>query len=193
MEPGKPHVGRRVLDRIYTIGHSTRTLDELVALLRGSGVAALADIRRYPGSRRFPYFSKDSLEQALPESEILYRHLAALGGRRKSVPGSLNLGWRNDSFRAYADYMATEAFRAGIELLLYLPRPAALLCAEAVPWRCHRNLVADELTRRGAAVVHILEAGSAFPHEMNTMAQERDGHLVYPGEPRQASLPLAEV
>lgn len=164
--------------KIYTIGHSTRTLDELLALLRAHGVERLVDIRRYPGSRRLPHFSRDSLAGALPD----YIHMPELGGRRKSLPDSPNDGWRNEQFRAYADYMATPEFRAAIDRLVALAseKPTAIMCAEAVPWRCHRNLVSDELTRRGIEVRHITGPGKDSRHTMNPMARVECDHLVYP-------------
>jgi uncharacterized protein (DUF488 family) len=163
--------------RIYTIGHSTRTLDELISLLREHDIQRLADIRRYPGSRRYPHFSKESLAKSLP---IAYVHMPELGGRRKPLPDSPNTAWRNEQFRAYADYMATPEFANAIDALLESDLRTAIMCAEAVPWRCHRNLVADELTRRGHEVIHIIGPGSSRKHEMNPNAHVDDGHLVYP-------------
>ncbi|HEY0593896.1 MAG TPA: DUF488 domain-containing protein [Thermoanaerobaculia bacterium] len=175
--------------RVCSIGHSTRSLDELVALLRENGVATLADVRRYPGSRRYPQFSRESLQAALPAAGIRYEHLGvALGGRRRPAADSPNRGWRSEQFRGYADHMATAEFAAGIDALLALPPPAAVLCAEAVPWRCHRNLLADELTRRGVEVVHIMGPGSTGRHEMNPMAREEGDHLVYPPQEPQTTL-----
>lgn len=165
--------------RIHTIGHSTRALDDLIGLLRENGVERLADIRRYPGSRRYPHFSRDSLAGELPARGIAYVHIPELGGRRKPLPDSPNSGWRNEQFRGYADYMSTPEFRAAIEKLLALEGSTAIMCAEAVPWRCHRNLVADELTRRGHEVIHILGPGSTQRHEMNSMARVEGDHLVY--------------
>jgi len=162
--------------RIWTIGHSTRTLDELIGLLRENGIERLADIRRYPGSRRYPHFSRESLAASLP---IEYVHMPELGGRRKPRPDSPNAGWRNEQFRAYADYMATPEFQNALDRLLESPRVTAIMCAEAVPWRCHRNLVADELTRRGHEVLHILGPGSTQKHVLNPMARVVDGHLEY--------------
>ena len=168
-----------MLKRIYTIGHSTRTLDELVALLREHGVERLADIRRYPGSRRHPHFSKESLSRSLPELDIVYAHFEDLGGRRKPAPDSPNAALRNEQFRAYADYMATPAFDAAVQRLLGDPRPSVYMCAEAVPWRCHRNLLSDDLVRRGIEVVHILGPGSAKPHELSAIARIAGDRLVY--------------
>ena len=165
-------------DSIYTVGHSTRTLDALIGLLRAHGVERLVDIRRYPGSRRLPHFSRDSLQQALPD----YIHMPELGGRRRPLPDSPNDGWRNESFRAYADYMATPEFRSAIDRLIALAneKPTAIMCAEAVPWRCHRNLVSDELVRRGIEVWHITGPGAASKHVLNPMARVERDHLVYP-------------
>ncbi len=165
--------------RIYTIGHSTRALDELIGLLQEHGIRRLADIRRYPGSRRYPHFSRQSLAEALPLQGIDYIHVPQLGGRRKPAANSPNNGWRNEQFRGYADYMSTDEFAAALDTLLASDTTTAIMCAEAVPWRCHRNLVADELTRRGHEVIHILGPGSAPRHEMNPMARLEDDHLVY--------------
>lgn len=165
--------------RIYTIGHSTRTLEELIRLLREQGIERLADIRRYPGSRRHPHFSRQSLVHSLPREGITYLHVPELGGRRKPAATSPNSGWRNAQFRAYADFMATPEFHEALDGLLASTAVTAIMCAEAVPWRCHRNLVADELTRRGHEVIHILGHDSAQGHEMNPMARVEDGHLVY--------------
>ena len=161
---------------IYTIGHSTRTLDELISLLREHDIQRLADVRRYPGSRRYPHFSRESLEKSLP---IEYVHAPALGGRRKPLPESPNTAWRNEQFRGYADYMSTREFTEALDTLLGSDLRTAIMCAEAVPWRCHRNLVADELTRRGHEVIHIIGPGSAQQHEMNKLASVEGGHLVY--------------
>jgi len=162
--------------RIWTIGHSTRSLDELIALLGEHGVQRLADIRRYPGSRRSPHFARESLERTLP---VAYVHVPELGGRRKPLPDSPNSGWRNEQFRGYADFMATPEFKHAIDALLASDLRTAIMCAEAVPWRCHRNLVADELTRRGHEVIHILSPGSAQKHVLNPMARVVGDHLEY--------------
>jgi uncharacterized protein (DUF488 family) len=165
---------------MFTIGHSTRSIDAHIALLRENGVERLVDIRRFPGSRRYPHFSREALALSLPAAGIEYVHAAELGGRRKPLPSSRNSGWRNDQFRAYADYMATGEFRVAIDALLSSPRITAIMCAEAVPWRCHRNLVADELTRRGIEVQHIINHGSLQRHELNSMARVDGDHLIYP-------------
>lgn len=189
-----------MLNRIYTIGHSTRTLDELVSLLRDHGVTRLADIRRFPGSRRHPQFSGDSLERTLPASGIAYEHFEALGGRRRPARNSPNGAWESEQFRGYADHMGTPEFHAAVDRLLAVdaaaaatqaeegePRGAtAVMCAEAVPWRCHRNLLSDELVRRGVEVLHILARGSAQRHVLNPMARLEPARVTYP--PEQASM-----
>lgn len=162
--------------RIYTIGHSTRSLEELVALLRASGVKRLADIRRYPGSRRYPHFSRDALAAELPKHGIAYVHLPELGGRRTPSKDSPNDALNNAQFRGYADYMATKEFADGVDKL---QDRDAIMCAEAVPWRCHRSFVADELTRRGVEVVHIVGPNDRRRHEMNPLARDEGGRLVY--------------
>jgi uncharacterized protein (DUF488 family) len=169
---------------IWTIGHSTRSLEELIALLREHDIERLADIRRYPGSRRHPHFSREALERELP---LQYVHLVDLGGRRKPLPDSRNTALRNDQFRAYADYLPTPPARKAIETLLGSGKRTAVMCAEAVPWRCHRNLLADELVRRGVEVIHILGPGQSRPHALNTLARVEDDRIVY-AEPEQLRL-----
>jgi len=165
--------------RIYTIGHSTRSLDELVHLLAASGVKRLADIRRYPGSKRYPHFSRDALAAELPKHGIAYVHMPELGGRRNPSKDSVNDALRNDQFRGYADYMGTPDFANAIERLLSMDGPVAIMCAEAVPWRCHRSFVADELTRRGVEVVHIVGPNDRRRHELNPLASVEGDRLVY--------------
>jgi uncharacterized protein (DUF488 family) len=169
---------------VYTVGHSTRTWPELVDLLQAHGIRLLADIRKLPGSRKFPQFDREALERALPEAGIVYVHLPALGGRRPAHKTSPNTGWRNASFRGYADYMATEAFEGGLEQLRsLLPRgPVAIMCAEAVPWRCHRSLVSDALLARGARVLHLGTASEPRPHELTAFARVDGEHVTYPPE-----------
>lgn len=172
-----------LLNRIYTIGHSTRSLDELVRLLEEHRVTRLADIRRYPGSRRYPHFSGESLAATLPPLGIEYAHFPDLGGRRSPSKSSPNGGWRNGQFRAYADHMATEEFRQSVDLLLGSEKVTAYMCAEAVPWRCHRKLLSDELVRCRLEVVHIPGPGSAQSHTMNPMARIDADILTYPPGP----------
>ena len=167
---------------IYTIGHSTRSLEQLVHLLRTNGVKRLADIRRFPGSRRHPHFSREALSRSLPAEGIAYEHLENLGGRRKPLPDSQNVALENEQFRAYADHMATPEFRAAVDRLLSGDLTTAYMCAEAVPWRCHRNLLSDELVRRGLDVVHILGLGSRKKHEMSKLASIEGDRLVYRAE-----------
>jgi uncharacterized protein (DUF488 family) len=172
--------------RIYTIGHSTRTLDEFIGLLQENGVERLADIRRYPGSRRLPHFSSESLARALPDVAIAYEHIESLGGRRRPVADSPNGGLRNEQFRGYADHMLSPEFRSALAKLLADPRATAIMCAEAVPWRCHRNLVSDDLLRRGVEVIHILGPGSTRVHTLPSYARIEKDRVIYP--PAQGSL-----
>jgi uncharacterized protein (DUF488 family) len=167
---------------IYTIGHSTRSLEELVALLEKNSVALLADVRTAPGSRRLPHFGKAVLERELPARGIAYVHLPDLGGLRKPRAGSVNAGWRNLSFRGYADYMQTEEFRAALDALVRsaADQRTALMCAEAVPWRCHRSLISDALVVKGFEVLHITGPGRPQPHSLTSFAQVEDGRLTYP-------------
>jgi|SRR5579859_1366700 len=168
-------------EQIYTIGHSTRSLDELIRLLRENGVERLADIRRFPGSRRYPHFSRESLAQALPEQGIEYEHIPQLGGRRKESAESPHTALRNAQFRGYADHMLSAEFQEGMHRLLSSDKTTAIMCAEAVPWRCHRNFVADELVRRGIEVVHIIGPESRKRHALNPIARIEGDHLVYRG------------
>ncbi len=177
--------------RIWTIGHSTRPVAELLELLRASGIEVLMDIRRYPGSRRQPQYGREALASALAEAGIRYVHEPGLGGRRAPAADSPNTHWRDAGFRGYADYMATPEFAAALGRLLALAseRRVAILCAEAVPWRCHRQLVADALVAAGNDVAHIMGAGRTQPHELNPAARRRPGGtLVYPAQPEQAGL-----
>jgi uncharacterized protein (DUF488 family) len=169
----------------YTVGHSTRTLDELVAVLRAHGVAAVADVRRFAGSRRLPQFNAESLAVTLPAMGLDYLPFPELGGRRRPDPdATTNAGWRNASFRAYADYMGTPAFLAGVDRLVAEAgrRPVAVMCAEAVPWRCHRSLVADALLVRGWAVLDLVTAAKATPHKLTPFARVEGTRITYPPE-----------
>jgi len=167
---------------VWTIGHSTRTLEALVDLLLKNRIELLADVRTAPGSRRMPHFGRASLETELPRRRIAYMHLPALGGLRKPAAESMNTGWRNPSFRGYADYMQTAEFEAGLTELLRLATECrtSLMCAEALPWRCHRSLIADALTVRGVEVLHITGPGRVQRHVMTSFAQVEDGRVVYP-------------
>jgi uncharacterized protein (DUF488 family) len=168
---------------IWTIGHSTRTAEEFVALLRAHAIVQIADVRTVPKSRRSPHFSSEALAAQLPASDIGYRHFAALGGLRKPRPDSVNGGWQHESFRGYADYMETPAFQTGLDDLLLYARTGstAVMCAEAVWWQCHRRLIADALTVRGIAVRHIMAITRAEPHALTPFARLSDGRVTYPG------------
>ncbi|HEX9107549.1 MAG TPA: DUF488 domain-containing protein [Longimicrobiales bacterium] len=179
------------MTRIWTIGHSTRPAEELVELLRGEGVTQLVDVRRFPGSRRQPQYGREALAGSLADAGIAYVHEPALGGRRAAARDSGNTFWRAGGFRGYADYMATGEFAEALRRLesLAAERPTAIMCAEAVPWRCHRQLVADALVARGHDVVHIMGGGRVQRHQLNAAARVNpDGTLTYPGEPAQGSL-----
>jgi uncharacterized protein (DUF488 family) len=179
---------------IYTIGHSTRPIGEFLGLLEEFGIALLADVRSVPRSRTNPQFNADALPEALAGVGIAYRHLRALGGlrhRRKDAPPSPNTLWRNDAFRNYADYAATQPFRTGLAELrtLAAERRTAIMCAEAVWWRCHRRIIADYLLAGGVAVTHIMAPGKAEPARLTPGARaEGDGTIVYDGG--EVRLPL---
>jgi uncharacterized protein (DUF488 family) len=167
---------------LYTIGHSTRTIRQFVDLLRAHGVEQLVDVRTIPKSRHNPQFNRPALSRALHAVNIGYRHMKALGGLRDARPDSVNLGWRNASFRGYADYMQSEGFAAGLTRLeeLAARRSTAIMCAEAVPWRCHRSLIADALTVARWRVLHIQSRHTARPHKRTPFLRVRSGRLVYP-------------
>lgn len=178
--------------RVYTVGHSTRPLGELITLLQAHGVVRLVDVRTIPRSRRHPQFNRDVLPEPLGAAGIDYAHLAGLGGLRKPRADSINTGWRNAGFRGYADYMQTPEFAASLEALLALSReaPTAIMCAEAVPWRCHRALIADALTVRGVEVRHITSVGPAEPHALTAFARVDGFRITYPGPAEQGRLAL---
>jgi uncharacterized protein (DUF488 family) len=184
--------------RIYTIGHSTRSLDELVALLEAHGVATLVDVRTVPRSRHNPQFNREALARDLPARGIDYRHIAELGGLRHGLgERSPNGGWRNKSFRGYADHMLTEEFARGIGELLAIAAKsnAAVMCAEAVPFRCHRSLIADALVARGVEVLHIESERRAPPHRVTPFARIEGERVTYPPEeqgPEQLGLPAID-
>ena len=175
---------------IWTIGHSTRPLEEFLGLLRAHTIQVLADVRTTPYSRRNPQFNQTLLAASLKDAGFAYRHLPELGGRRKSRPDSVNTGWRNASFRGYADYMQTQAFSGALEELMAdgKDRPTAIMCAEAVPWRCHRSLISDALVSRGWTVWHILTAAKPDEHQLTSFAVVDQGALTYPA-PSQESAP----
>jgi len=166
---------------IWTIGHSTRTAGDFVDLVKRNGIEQVADVRRFPGSRRFPQFDQAALRATLAAAGIHYEHLAELGGRRPARPDSPNRGWRSAAFRGYADHMGTPGFRAGIDRLLALARSkrTAVMCAEAVWWRCHRSLVADYLKSTGFRILHILGPEKPEEHPYTPAARLVDGRLTY--------------
>jgi uncharacterized protein (DUF488 family) len=167
---------------IWTIGHSTRKIDVFISLLEENGIKLLVDVRSWPGSKRYPQFNEELLAESLNAHGIRYEHFPELGGRRKPKPDSRNTAWRNASFRGYADHMETEEFRKGVERLLVLAGeagPAAIMCAEAVWWRCHRSLISDYLRSRGIEVIHILDANKTQPHPFTSAARIVDGKLNY--------------
>ncbi|HTI37315.1 MAG TPA: DUF488 domain-containing protein [Vicinamibacterales bacterium] len=167
---------------IWTIGHSTRSADEFIRLLETHGVEQIADVRSIPKSGRHPQFNKDVLDAFLAAHGRVYRHFPSLGGMRNPRPDSINTAWRHRSFRGYADHMQTAEFRAGIASLLdFAVRPTAVMCAEAVWWRCHRQLLSDALTARNVLVRHIIGTGEAKVHQLNEFAKISDGWIQYPG------------
>jgi uncharacterized protein (DUF488 family) len=170
---------------MWTIGHSTRSLSELVDLLRGEHVTLLVDVRRMPHSRRHPQFEAAALERDLPVAGITYRHVPGLGGFRKPRADSINTAWREAAFRGYADYMQTPEFVAQLDMLIgeATAAPTAIMCAEAHPRRCHRGLLADALLARGLTVLHILGPGRVQTHALTSTARVVEGQITYPGEP----------
>lgn len=169
---------------IYTIGHSTHTLEEFIAMLKSFNIELLADIRSFPGSRKFPHFNKENLPASLAENNIEYIHLKNLGGRRKVNPDSCNTGWRVAAFRGYADYMETENFKKAIKELEQIAstKSVAYMCAEAVWWRCHRSLVSDYLKNEGWTVLHIMGVGKSTEHPYTAPAKIMNGKLNYSKE-----------
>jgi uncharacterized protein (DUF488 family) len=169
--------------RLWTIGHSTRSLEEFLSLLREHRIEGVIDVRRFPASRRYPHFNRPALEAELTIAGMTYLWLPDLGGRRSPTKDSINTGLRSLAFRGYADYMETDAFRSGIERLKTAARskPAAIMCAEAVWWRCHRSLIADYLKAEGAEVIHIVSSNSSTAHPYTPAARIIAGHLNYSG------------
>jgi uncharacterized protein (DUF488 family) len=167
---------------VFTIGHSTRSLDELVGILRAHGIRQLIDVRTVPRSRTNPQFNADVMGASLAPFGIRYEHMSALGGLRKPLRDSPNDAWENASFRGYADYMQTRAFEEGLEALLARAHeaPTVIMCAEAVPWRCHRSLVADALSARGVAVVHLMSETKTQAHRVTRFAHVEGTLVTYP-------------
>jgi uncharacterized protein (DUF488 family) len=184
---------------VFTIGHSTHPLAELVEMLAAHGVTTLADVRTIAKSRHNPQFMADALAVSMPANGIGYVRLEELGGLRHATKDTVNGGWRNASFRGYADYMQTPEFAAGIDHLLGLAgtHRTAIMCAEAVPWRCHRSLIGDALLVRGVQVLDIMSATSAKPHSMTRFAHVDGRQITYPPEPEtgqtQPTLPGLEA
>jgi hypothetical protein len=178
---------------ILTVGHSTRPIDDFLELLRIHGVERLVDVRTIPRSRHNPQFNRDAIAASLRHGGIAYTHVKSLGGLRHARADSQNLAWRNAGFRGFADYMATPEFEHGLARLLELAarKRCAIMCAEAVPWRCHRSLIADALTARGVPVEHIMSPGKRGVHRLTPFARVRGKRVTYPGkEPQPAQLAL---
>ena len=168
---------------VYTVGHSTLPLDDFLSLLDAHAIAGIADVRSFPASRRHPHFAREALAATLARAGLAYAWLPGLGGRRRGGPASPHVAWRSPSFRAYADHMETAEFAAELARLLALAaaRPTAVMCAEAVPWRCHRQLVADALLARGIEVRHMISAAPPEPHRLTPFARLEGERVVYDG------------
>jgi len=174
-----------MIAQIWTIGHSTREIDKFISALEANAIKLIADVRLLPGSKRYPQFNRESLAKSLSEHGIGYEHFPELGGRRKPKPDSRNTAWRNEAFRGYADHMETEGFREGVNRLVDLANkvgPSALMCAEAVWWRCHRALISDFLKARGVEVTHILDVKKTEPHPFTSAARIVNAELSYASE-----------
>jgi uncharacterized protein (DUF488 family) len=167
---------------IWTVGHSTRAIDEFISLLKAYSIEVVVDVRTVPRSRKNPQFNKDSIEHVLPEAGIEYIHEKDLGGLRHPKKDSLNAAWRNESFRGYADYMQTSAFSQALVRLMTCAQQkrTVIMCAETLPWRCHRSLIADALIIRGFEVVEIFEEGKSKQHRLTPFAVVEDGKVTYP-------------
>jgi uncharacterized protein (DUF488 family) len=167
---------------VSTVGHSTRSIEEFVNLLASHNIQRIVDVRTMPRSRRNPQFNKEAMPQTLGQAQIGYTHIPELGGLRRARPDSINTGWRNLSFRGFADYMQTPEFEAGLERLIELAGTGrvAIMCAEAVRWRCHRSLIADALVSRGIPVEEILAAGRSQPHQLTPFAKVDGARVTYP-------------
>jgi uncharacterized protein (DUF488 family) len=174
-----------MVKRIWTIGHSIRLIEDFIAALDANEIKLVADVRLLPGSKRYPQFNKPALADSLGKSSIDYEHFAELGGRRKAKPDSRNTAWRNDAFRGYADYMETKEFQNGVNRLLDLAEETgrtAIMCAEAVWWRCHRSLISDFLKVREIDVIHIIDVKKTEPHPFTSAARLVEGALTYAGD-----------
>jgi len=182
--PGQPTLKG---ETVYAIGHSTRQVQDFIRILDDHSIELLADIRTIPKSRHNPQFNQNELALSLSTAGIGYLHMRELGGLRHPVKNSRNMGWRNESFRSYADYMQTKEFAAAIEELgaLAKEKSVAIMCAEGNPFRCHRSLVADALTVRGARVIHITSGRGGRPHRITPFAQVRGTRILYPEERKE--------
>jgi uncharacterized protein (DUF488 family) len=172
------------MTRIWTIGHSTLTIEEFVNALQAHGIKLVADVRLLPGSKRYPQFNKEELAKSLKDCGINYEHFSELGGRRRPKKNSRNTAWRNEAFRGYADHMETAEFVRGIMRLREITErdgATAIMCAEAVWWKCHRSLIADYLKTQGTEVIHIIDANKSEPHPFTSAAKIVDGKLDYSG------------
>lgn len=169
-------------ETLWTIGHSTKPIDEFITLLKAHRIQHLVDVRTIPRSRHNPQFNQESLSDSVKAEDLSYIHMQELGGLRKARKDSVNAGWRNESFRGYADYMQTEEFKMALDELMIKGRlqPIAIMCAEAVPWRCHRSLIADALVSRGWEVRHIMTEAKADRHRLTSFATVENGHVRYP-------------
>jgi uncharacterized protein (DUF488 family) len=167
---------------LWTVGHATRALAEIIALLAEHGIERLVDVRTIPRSRHNPQFNRDTFPEALAAAGIAYVHMPGLGGLRRPRPDSTNTGWRNAGFRGFADYMETPEFEQSVAALIRLAgqRPTAIMCAETVPWRCHRSLIADALTARGLRVTHVLGPRHASEHVLTPWGRVDSGRVSYP-------------
>jgi len=170
------------LATIWTVGHSTRSFGELIGVIRHYGIEAVVDVRTVPRSRTNPQFNRDELEIKLPEVGIDYIHAKDLGGLRKPLKDSTNLAWENESFRGFADYMQTPAFEQALDRLVEQAnaKPTAIMCAETLPWHCHRSLIADALIVRGFDVVEVFDEHKSQPHKLTSFAVVREGKVTYP-------------
>jgi len=196
LSTGSTRVGRDVrayagcVSRLWTIGHSIRPWEAFLAMLDEAGIEAVADVRRFAGSRRHPQYAAATMAEALPQAGIMYLPMPELGGRREPRPDSQNTAWRSDAFRGYADYMESTAYAAGRDRLAQLAasKRTAVLCAEAVWWRCHRGLIADDFKAQGWEVLHLTDLGRSEPHPYTGAARLVDGRLSYRAEPAQPEL-----
>jgi uncharacterized protein (DUF488 family) len=178
--------------QLFTIGHSTRTVEEFLALLHRAGIRRVVDVRAFPGSRRYPHFGREPLGESLATAGLDYAHAPALGGRRKPRPGAPPSAWRNSGFAGFADYMSTPEFREALDWLLgsAAEQRTAIMCSEAVPWRCHRSMISDAVVARGWNVLHILDRGVS-PHELSRLAVVEGDQVRYPAAAtHQHALPL---